>query len=284
MRICYLNGEFIQEDQAAISIFDRGFLFADGVYEVSLVLNGQLIDNQGHLKRLSRSLQTLDITAPLSSEEIIHIQQQLIEKNQLDNGGIYLQITRGSDGDRDFLPSNNMTPTVTLFPQHKDIINNPLAQSGASIMSYPDIRWLRCDIKSVGLLGAVLGKKTAEANGYDDAWFVKDGYVTEGTASNAYIIKDNNIITKPPSEEILAGITRQSIKRLAEENGLSFVERSFTLEEAKQADEAFNTSATLLVVPVTHIDGQAINGGNPGELTQKLRHIYIETALGNCLP
>lgn len=283
MRICYLNGEFVTEDKATISVFDRGFLFSDSVYEVSLVLNGKLVDNRGHLARLTRSLNKLDIPAPYSSEEIIALQQQIIEKNQLVNGSIYLQVTRGNDGDRDFLASAQIKPSFMLIPQFNDFTQSPQAEKGISVMSFPEIRWAKRDIKTTGLLGAVLAKKSATEKGYDDAWFVEDGYVTEGTSNNAYIIKGKEIITKPTDGAILAGITRQSVTQLAHEHGLTLVERAFTIEEAQQADEAFITSAGALVTPVIAIDDVPVADGKPGALSLQLRQYYIDAALGNLL-
>lgn len=283
MRICFLNGEFVNEDNANISIFDRGLLFSDGVYEISAVMNGKLVDNVGHLTRLERSLQKIGINSPYSREEIIELQQQIIEKNQMQHGGIYVQVTRGNDGDRDFLPNPDTKPTFMLIPQPKNLFDNPLAERGIRVMTLPEIRWAKRDIKSIGLLGAVLAKQTAHDNGYDDAWFVEDGLVTEGSANNAYIIKDKVLITKAPSEQILNGITRQSIQRFVEQSDLSFVERDFTVEEALAADEAFVSSATMLIVPVINIDGKPIGDGKPGNITRKLRETYIEMAVsGQC--
>ncbi len=284
MRICYLNGQFVPENEASISIFDRGFLFSDGVYEVSAVMNGQLVDNRGHLARLSRSLEKLGIPAPYTTEEIIALQQQLIEKNNMQDGGIYLQVTRGCDTDRDFLPTKPLTPTFLLLPQPKDLRINPLAEHGATVMSAPEIRWAKRDIKAIGLLGAVLAKQAAKNAGFDDAWFVEDGFVTEGSSSNAFFIKDKTLVTTPASEHILSGITRQSLMRFADETGLQIQERNFTIAEAQAADEAFMSAATLFVAPVIQIDDKVIGDGKPGKYSQTLREIYIETAMANRLP
>ncbi len=284
MRICYLNGQFVPENEASISIFDRGFLFSDGVYEVSAVMNGQLVDNRGHLARLSRSLEKLGIPAPYTTEEIIALQQQLIEKNNMQDGGIYLQVTRGCDTDRDFLPTKPLTPTFLLLPQPKDLRINPLAEHGATVMSAPEIRWAKRDIKAIGLLGAVLAKQAAKNAGFDDAWFVEDGFVTEGSSSNAFFIKDKTLVTTPVSEHILSGITRQSLMRFADETGLKIQERNFTIAEAQAADEAFMSAATLFVAPVIQIDDKVIGDGKPGKYSQALREIYIETAMANRLP
>lgn len=283
MRVCFLNGEFVREDQATISVFDRGFLFSDGVYEISAVMNGKLVDNVGHLARLERSLEKIGVVSPYTREEIIALQEQIIEKNHMQHGGIYIQITRGIEKDRDFLPATDTKPTFMLIPQPKNLFDNPLAERGISVMTLPEIRWAKRDIKSIGLLGAVLAKKTAHEQGYDDAWFIEDGFVTEGSANNAYIIKDKQIITKAPSEKILNGITRQTIQRFVGQRGLSFVERDFNIEEALAADEAFVSSATMLIVPVVSIDGNAIGNGNVGKITRQLRETYIEMAVsGQC--
>lgn len=284
MRICFLNGEFIREDQAQVSVFDRGFLFSDGVYEVSAVFNGQLVDNRGHLARLKRSLAELGIAQPYSTEEIIELQKQLIEKNKMQNGAIYLQVTRGSDGDRDFLPSENMTPTFLLIPQAKDLTINPLAERGAKILTMPEIRWAKRHIKAIGLLGAVIAKQTATDAGYDDAWFVEDGYVTEGSANNVFFIKDKTLVTKKPNEQILNGITRQSILNMVDTHGLTLEERDFTVAEAQAADEVFVSSATMLIVPVVQVDDCLIGDGKPGQFAPAIRETYLQLAKDNLLP
>lgn len=279
MRICYVNGRFVEEDKANISIFDRGFLFSDGVYEVSLVVGGQLIDNAGHLARLSRSLAKLGIAQPLSNDEISKLQYQLITKNQLHNGGLYLQVTRGNDGDRNFLPNASTKPSLVIFPQHHNVLENPLSERGLRVISVPEIRWAKRDIKATSLLGAVLAKQAAQTSHCDDAWFVEDGFVTEGSSNNAYFIKDKHIVTKAANAQILDGITRRAVFNIAEEHQLTLVERDFTISEAQAADEAFVSSAVLLIAPVVEIDGVTIGDGQPGPLVTKLRQIYIEMAL-----
>lgn len=283
--ICYVNGDFVTDTEAKVSIFDRGFLFADGVYEVSLVLGGQLVDNRGHLARLARSLQKLGIVVPLTADEIVGVQKALIDKNQLVDGSIYLQVTRGSGGRRDFLLNDDtVQPTVVLVPGLENIRDNAKSLRGISVMSLPEIRWAHRDIKSIGLLGAVMAKQAAQENGFDDAWFVENGLVTEASAANASIIKGKTIITKAPNQQILNGITRQSIARLADEYGYAFVERDFSIAEAQQADEAFVSSATKLIVGVVKIDNSIIADGQPGAMTKRLRELYIESALANRLP
>ncbi len=278
-RIVYLNGEYLAETQAKVSIFDRGFLFADAVYEVTAVLGGQLIDNQGHLARLQRSSSELGINLPLTSEEIVNIQKQLIEKNNLEEGGIYLQLSRGADGDRDFSYSEQIQPTIVLFTQSRNLLDNPKRQTGIKIVSYKDLRWQRRDIKTTSLLPACLAKHAAHNAGADDVWLIEDGFVTEGGSSNAFIITgEGKLVTRPLSHEILAGITRASLMKLAQQTGIKIEERPFTIEEAYTAQEAFISSATTFVWPVIQIDGKIIADGKPGKITQMLSQIYIQTA------
>lgn len=283
-RICYVNGQFVSESNANISIFDRGFLFADSVYEVNLVLHKALIDSQGHLTRLAYSLNEVGIPMPMPQDELMAIQRAIIEKNQLVHGAIYLQVTRGQDADRDFLPSKTIQPNVVIIPQPKNLLENPLADSGIRVMAFPEIRWTKRNIKSTGLLGAVLAKQAAVDNGFDDAWFIEAGLVTEGSANNAFIIKGNRLITKAPNAQILNGITRRAILTMATTHGLTLEERDFSLDEAKSADEAFVTSATMLVIPVIQIDETIIGDGKPGALTKQMRQIYLDTALNHQLP
>ncbi len=278
-RIVYVNGEYLPEDEAKISVFDRGFLFADGVYEVTSVLKGQLIDNAGHLARLHRSLKELDMAAPASDGDIEHIQKKLIEKNHIEQGLVYLQVTRGA-ADRDFAYPKGVPSSLVMFTQSKNVIENPLADTGMSVISVPDIRWQRRDIKTVGLLAPCMAKMEAKHAGADDAWLVEDGYVTEGSSNNAYIIDANGtLVTRHLGHEILAGITRKAVLRLAEEENICIEERLFSMDEAYAAREAFITSATTFVMPVTSIDGRVIGDGKPGKLTLRLREIYIRTML-----
>ncbi len=275
-RIVYVNNEYVPENEAKISIFDRGFLFADAVYEVTAVLGGKLVDFSGHMSRLYRSLQELSMKMFLNEEKLLAIHRELIKKNNLYDGAIYIQVSRGS-ADRDFLfPTDNpLTQSCILFTQKKDFRS---VKPGISIVSEPDIRWSRRDIKTVQLLASSLAKVKAKQAGKDDAWLVaENGQVTEGTSSNVYIVtQDGTIVTRNLSNSILAGITRGSILRLAAENNLKIEERPFTIAEAQQAKEAFSTSATTFVQPVIEIDGVAISGGQPGPQTRRLTEIYIE--------
>ncbi len=278
-RVVYVNGEYLDEADAKISVFDRGFLFADGVYEVSSVLQGNLIDNQGHMTRLKRSMDELQIQAPASAEEIESIQKTLIEKNGIEEGLVYLQVSRGA-ADRDFVYPENTKASLVMFTQKKNLIESPMAKNGISVITVPDIRWQRRDIKTVALLAASMAKMQAKAAGADDAWLVEDGFVTEGSSNNAYIVKqDGTVVTRHLGTEILAGITRKATLRLANEEGIQIEERSFTVAEALAAAEAFVTSATTFVTPVVKIDGQQIGDGKPGPIASKLREFYIQAAL-----
>ncbi|WP_090201822.1 D-amino-acid transaminase [Yoonia tamlensis] len=279
MRTVYVNGEYLPENEAKISIFDRGFLMADGVYEVTSVLDGKLIDFDGHAKRLERSLNELDMPHPAVLPDLLDVHRELVRLNGIEEGMIYLQITRGAPDDRDFAfpdPATT-TPTVVLFTQNKPgLANNPVAQKGIKVISIEDQRWARRDIKTVQLLYPSMGKMMAKAAGADDAWMVEDGAVTEGTSNNAYIVKGNTIITRNLGNEILHGITRAAVLRFAREAQMQVEERSFTIAEAQGADEAFITSASTFVMPVVEIDGAAIGTGTPGPIAARLREIYLE--------
>lgn len=284
MRTVYVNGSYLPENEASISIFDRGFLFGDGVYEVTLVLDGKLIDFPGHMARLHRSLGELDIALTLSESALLEIHQQLLAKNDLVEGLVYLQVTRGA-ADRDFVfPTQDMWSSVVLFTQAKNILQTPLAKRGLRVVTMDDLRWQRCDIKTVQLLYSSLAKVRARADGADDVWMVKEGFVTEGSSSNAYIVtRQGKIITRPLSHDILHGITREAVLQCAAELGLEFEERKFTVEEAKQAVEAFSTSASSLVQPVVKIDEKAIGSGKPGPTTTRLREIYLQRSKASAI-
>lgn len=278
-RIVYVNGDYLPEDEAKVSIFDRGFLMADGVYEVTTIIDGKLIDFDGHFQRLERSLGELDIENPLPREDWLEVHRQLVAKNDVELGMIYLQVTRGAPGDRDFVfpDPETTTPTVVLFSQSNPaLVDSPKAQKGIKVVTIDDIRWGRRDIKTVQLLYPSMGKMMAIKQGADDAWMVQDGLVTEGTSNNAHIIKDGRIITRALSNDILHGITRAAVLRFAREAQMPVEERSFTVEEAKAADEAFVTSASAFVMPVVEIDGTKLGTGAPGPLATRLREIYIE--------
>jgi len=279
-RTVYVNGEFVAEENAKISVFDRGFLFADSVYEVSSVLDGKLIDNDGHLKRLHRSLNELGMRAPASDKEIVNAQMELLKRNNLQEGAVYLQATRGT-AERDFAIPRDSTPGLVMFTQEKNLRNPPQVENGIAVVSVPDIRWKRRDIKTTGLLAQSLAKQGAADAGADDAWMVEDGYVTEGSSNNAFIVDTSGkIITRHLGNEILPGITRSAVLALVESDNIVFEERAFTIAEAKVAQEAFITSATTFVWPVVSIDGATIGDGKPGPIATRLRDVYMQTALG----
>jgi D-alanine transaminase len=279
MRTVYVNGDYVPEDQARVSVFDRGFLMADGVYEVTSVLDGKILDFAGHTARLQRSLAELDMASPVTIDELLAIHRELVRLNDVTEGMVYLQITRGAPSDRDFVfPDPALTPsTLVLFTQSKPgLADSPTARKGIKVISIPDIRWGRRDIKTVQLLYPSMGKMMAKKAGADDAWMIEDGVVTEGTSNNAYIVKGNTIITRHLGHEILAGITRAAVLRFAREAQMVVDERAFSIDEAKDADEAFITSATTFVMPVVEIDGKALGDGTPGKVARRLREIYLE--------
>jgi D-alanine transaminase len=265
-----------------VSIFDRGFLMADGVYEVTSVLGGKLIDFAGHLARLERSLTELDMRKPAAFDDLLAIHRELVRVNDIADGLVYLQITRGSDGDRDFVfPDPGTTePTLVMFTQSKPgLADNPAAKAGIRVIGIDDLRWARRDIKTIQLLYPSMGKMMARAAGADDAWMIEDGFVTEGTSNNAYIVRGNTIVTRHLSNDILHGITRAAVLRMAREAQMQVEERAFTIDEARAADEAFVTSASAFVLPVVEIDGAALRDGTPGPVTRRLREIYLEESL-----
>ena len=277
-RIVHVNGDWLPEAEARVSVFDRGFLMADGVYEVTSVLGGKLIDFDGHCRRLDRSLKELGMGNPHSDADWLALHREIVARNGIVDGLVYLQVTRGNPGDRDFAYPPEGTPqTVVLFTQAKPgLADNPAARTGWRVISIPDQRWARRDIKTVQLLYPSMAKMAAKAAGVDDAWFVEDGAVTEGTSNNAYIVKGGKIITRPLSNDILHGITRATLLRFAAEAQMEVVERPFTIAEAQAADEAFITSASAFVMPVVEIDGAAVGTGKPGPVAARLREIYLD--------
>ncbi len=279
-RIVYVNGDFVPFEEARIPIMDRGFLFADGIYEVSAVVDGRLVDNEGHLARLDRSLAEIRIPNPHATEEWVRLQTELVARNGVTEGLVYMQVTRGV-AERDFAFPKEARPTVVMFTQAKTILASPLAETGVAVVSVPDLRWTRRDIKSVALLAQVLAKQAAAEAGVFEAWMVEDGAVTEGSSSTAFIVtRDGTIVTRPLSNAILPGITRRAVMRLAEEVQLRVEERAFTIEEAHDAAEAFLTSASSFVMPVVAIDGRPVGDGRPGPLARRLRALYVEMARG----
>ncbi|WP_439497352.1 D-amino-acid transaminase [Bosea sp. (in: a-proteobacteria)] len=276
-RIVYVNGDYLPEDEAKVSIFDRGFIFGDGIYEVSAVLGGKLVDCDAHLARLERSCGEIRLALPWSRAELIAIHEELIKRNGIDEGSIYLQVSRGA-ADRDFAFPKDLAPTLVMFSQARSMSNAPAAKAGIKVVSCPDLRWARRDIKSVNLLAPVLAKQFAAESGAQEAWMVEDGVVTEGASSTAWIVKGKTLISRPLSNKVLPGITRKAVLAFLEESGFGFEERTFTLEEALDAEEAFITSATSFVMPVVAIDGHTIHNGAPGPTALRLREIYLDHA------
>ncbi|PKP74462.1 MAG: D-amino acid aminotransferase [Alphaproteobacteria bacterium HGW-Alphaproteobacteria-6] len=279
-RIVHVNGAYLPEANAMISVFDRGFLMADAVYEVTSVLGGRLVDFAGHCRRLARSLDALEMTNPHPDDGWLAIHREMVARNALEDGMVYLQVTRGNPGDRDFAyPAPETAPTVVLFTQSKPgLADAPAARTGWQVITIPDLRWGRRDIKTTQLLYPSMGKMMARAAGADDAWFTEDGQVTEGTSNNAYIVRGNRIITRALGQDILHGITRAAVLRLAAEAQMEIEERPFTITEAQGADEAFVTSASAFVMPVVSIDGTRIGTGRPGPVAARLREIYLDEA------
>lgn len=277
-RIVYLNGQYLPEEEASVSIFDRGFVMGDAVYEVTSILDGKILEFEGHIARLNRSLSELEITCDITPEEWLEIHRELIARNDLVEGMIYLQVSRGNAGDRDFhYPPAGTPPTVVLYTQSKPgLADDPKAKKGITVISVPDLRWHRRDIKTVQLLYASMVKMAAEKAGKNDAWFVEDGFVTEGSSNNVYIVKNGKIITRQLSNDILHGITRASLLKYAAESQMEIEERLFTIEEVQGADEAFYTSASAFVMPVVEVDGVAVGSGKPGPVATRLREIYLE--------
>ena len=279
MRTVYVNGDYLPETDATVSIFDRGFLMADGVYEVTSVLDGKLVDFDGHLARLERSLVELDMAKPAQFDGLLDIHRELVRVNAITDGLVYLQVTRGAPGDRDFaFPDPAATePTLVMFTQSKPgLADSPAAATGIKVISIDDLRWGRRDIKTVQLLYPSMGKMMALGAGADDAWMVEDGHVTEGTSNNAYIVRDGRIITRHLGNDILHGITRAAVLRFAREARMAVEERAFTIDEAKAADEAFITSASAFVTPVVALDGTPIGDGRPGPVARQLRAVYLD--------
>jgi len=277
-RTVYVNGAWLPEAEARISVFDRGFLFADAVYEVTSVLDGRLVDFDGHLRRLRRSLDALEIASPADDAALLALHREVVARNALAEGMIYLQATRGA-ADRDFAFPAAATPGLVLFTQARALVDTAPARDGIRVVTQPDIRWGRRDIKTVQLLAPSLAKMAARKQGKDDAWLVEDGLVTEGTSNNAYIVtRDGAVLTRGLSSEILHGITRAAVLRLAHEAQLRVEERPFTVAEALDAAEAFVTAASAFVTPVVEIDGRPLGDGRPGPVTRRLREIYVEEA------
>jgi D-alanine transaminase len=278
--LAYLDGVYLARDEARISPFDRGFLFADSVYEVTAVYGGQLVDMTRHLDRLERSLRELGFARLPDRRELEAMHRRLTADNGVSEGYVYLQVSRGAYGARDFAAPDpdKARFTVFAFTESKAVIDQPASRDGVKVVSVPDIRWARRDIKSTGLLAQTLAKTEAKARGADDAWMVgPDGRVTEAASANAWIVtKEGEIITRALSHAILAGVTRHALFDALGQQGRKITERSFTLAEATDAVEAFNTSATALVAPVVQLDGKPVGSGKPGQVTRMIQRLYYQ--------
>jgi D-alanine transaminase len=276
-RIAYVNGLYRPLREAAVPVEDRGFQFADGVYEVIAIRQGRLADETGHLDRLDRSLGELQIRSPMPRRALRLVMRELLRRNRVRNGGLYMQVTRGV-APRDFrFPADSVATSLVMTVRPANLEPLDRLRTGVAVVSMPDIRWKRRDIKTVGLLPQVLGKQKAAAAGAFEGWMLdEEGRVTEGCSSNAWIVtRDGVLVTRNASNDILNGITRRTLLRLAGELGLALEERPFTLEEAFEAREAFLSSASTFCLPIVRIDDRPVGNGHPGLLAQKLREAYV---------
>ncbi len=277
-RIVYVNGDFVPQKDAKVSVFDRGFLFGDGVYEVIPVLNARLVETAHAVARLDRSLGEIGMAWPCAKEDYLSILEEVRARNGIAEGYVYMQVTRGV-AERDFAFPANTPTSFVAFATARPIIDNPLATTGVSVVSVPDLRWKRRDIKSINLLAQCLAKQEAVSRGAFEGWMHEDGVVTEGASSSAFIVKENKIITRALSNAILPGIRRKVIMQLTKDHAIALEERAFTLEESLAADEAFLSSATTIVMPIVRLDGKQIGNGQPGNVTRLLRKLYIALLL-----
>lgn len=280
-RIVYVNGRYLPYGHAAVHVEDRGFQFADAVYEVCEVKGGRLIDEERHIARLQRSLSELSIRPPGTAWMIGHVMRQCIARNRVRDGIVYLQVTRG-EGPRDFaFPSADLPPTMVCLARSTNQAKiDALAAAGIGVITMADTRWSRCDIKTVMLLPACLAKEAARASGAREAWFVdRDGFVTEGASSNAWIVTaSGEVVTRQLGRNLLPGITRMTLMDVLHKEGLALAERPFSVAEAEKAREAFSTSASATVMPVVTIDGNAVGDGRPGRVTTQLRSVFHQVA------
>lgn len=280
-RVVYVNGRYLPYAQAGVHVEDRGYQFADAIYEVCEVKDGALVDRTRHMERLERSLKELGIRQPMSRGALSIVLSETVRRNRVRTGLVYLQISRGA-APRDFpFPSEDVQPTVVCIARSLDgAAREARAEAGIAVETMPDIRWGRCDIKTVMLLPAVLAKEAASKSGAQEAWLVdRDGFVTEGASSNAWILnRDGTLVTRPNGPQLLPGVTRRTLLDLLARENIPLIERAFRVEEAIEAREAFVTSAFGLVMPVVKIDGLAIGDGRPGELTRRLRSNFHQVA------
>ena len=271
--ITYINNKFIEHTKAKVSIEDRGFLFADSIYELISVFNKEIIDTDQHLNRLNSSLKKIKIKYNFNKKKFKKIFKKLIKLNNIVNGYIYIQITRGVAERKHEFPKQ-YKPTTIIFTKHL-IINKKMYEKGVKIITIPDLRWLRRDIKTTALLPNILSKQLAVEKNAFESWFIDNGNITEGSASNAWIIKNlNTIVTHPANNKILKGVTRDTLIKILKKNNFNVIEKPFNLIEAKNAKETFLTSSTLSVLPVIKIDNYNISNGKPGNITKKIMHLY----------
>ncbi len=281
MDIVYLNGEYMPENEAKVSIFDRGFVLGDGIYEVLPVIKGKLVDKADFWDRFTRSLGEIELKNPFSKEECFRMLNTLLEKNSLQEGGeggVYMQVTRGV-AKRDFRFLEDLSPTCMAFCYEAKVLENPLAKTGVKVTSVEDIRWKRRDIKSISLLAQCKAKTDAYKKGGYEGIMVEDGVVSEGASSTVYMVKDGVVITTPSSNQILPGIRRKNLIDICDKLNINMEFRHFSIEEMKNADECFLSAATLLVLPISQVDEAVINGGKVGEISTRLREEYKKKVL-----
>jgi D-alanine transaminase len=280
-RIAYVNGRYLPRREAAVNIEDRGYQFADGVYEVCEVRGGRLVDERRHVERLQRSLHELRIAMPMTAAALGMVMRETVRRNRVRDGIVYLQVTRGVARRDHAFPPAGTAPSVVVTARNLDFAGNErLAEEGIAVVTVPDNRWERVDIKSVSLLPNVLAKQAAREQGAREAWFVdRDGRVTEGSSTNAWIVTpDNKVVTRPADTGILRGITRTVLLDAIRAQGLVFEERAFSVAEAYAAREAFVTSASQIVLPVVRIDGRPVGNGAPGLIATALRREFHQHA------
>lgn len=280
-RVAYVNGVYRPHGHASVHVEDRGFQFADGVYEVWAVLDGRLADYAGHMTRLARSLGELRIPVPMTREALTNVLMETVRRNRVRDGMVYLQVTRGTARRDHPFPAEGTPPSVVVTAKNFDMRKmEATAAKGVAVITQPDIRWGRSDIKTVGLLPNVLAKQAAKERGAYEAWMVDEmGLVTEGSSTNAWIVDENGKLrTRDTQANILKGITRTTLMEILEEDGLELDERPFSVDEAKRAKEAFFTAASAFVMPAVSIDGVKIGNGKPGPITVRLRQEYLDRA------
>ena len=273
-RLAFVNGVFLPEAEATVSIFDRGFLFADGVYEVIALVDGRFVDDGPHLDRLDRSLREIQLASPMSRADLHSMLVELASRNGVTEGLIYMQVTRGP-AERDFAFPAVQLPTIVAYARSLPVIAHPRALAGATAITVPDQRWARRDIKSIALLPQVLAKQAARAADAFEALMVEDGHLTEGGAATLFMVTNGALVTHRLGTDVLPGITRERVFALAAKRGIAIVERRVSTDELRNADELFITAATAFVMPIVRVDGAAIGSGEPGAITLQLREDYI---------